>query len=133
MLPSENFYDNDIKVTTSTDVKQKVLGYLIEYRGYLVLVLIFVSYAIFNVIRGGSASAVTDFSDRSSATDSKDAKQNSKSIDVKPEGPFSADIQGAVEYPGVYIFEEGEQVIDLLTLAGGLTEDAAKLVDFTTG
>ncbi|WP_174730099.1 helix-hairpin-helix domain-containing protein [Mesobacillus harenae] len=35
-----------------------------------------------------------------------------------------ADIKGAVVKPGVYEMKEGERVVDLITAAGGVTEDA---------
>lgn len=50
-------------------------------------------------------------------------------VDEIPAAPVKysaimADIKGAVLHPGVYEIAEGKRVIDLVGLAGGLTEDA---------
>jgi competence protein ComEA len=60
----------------------------------------------------------------------KEALADSGGIEEKDDLPkqppavMMADIKGAVVHPGVYIVAEGNRVIDLIALAGGLAEDA---------
>lgn len=44
--------------------------------------------------------------------------------EVETVSNVSVDIKGAVAYPGVYEIEDDKKVIDVVTKAGGLTEDA---------
>ncbi|MBQ3307127.1 MAG: helix-hairpin-helix domain-containing protein [Bacilli bacterium] len=50
-----------------------------------------------------------------------DIKEEKKTIEEKY---LKVDIKGEVVLPGIYSLEEGSRVIDVITLAGGLTENA---------
>lgn len=63
----------------------------------------------------------------SGGIEEKEALADSGGIEEPPKQPpavMMADIKGAVVHPGVYVVAEGNRVIDLIALAGGLAEDA---------
>lgn len=54
-------------------------------------------------------------------------KEEISNVEIKEEikkAKFKVDIKGLVEYPGVYELSENARVIDVITSAGGLKEDA---------
>jgi competence protein ComEA len=58
---------------------------------------------------------------------SKELPENKQQLEPTPEkahAKIMVDIKGSIEKPGVYEALEGERVIDLITRAGGLTDQA---------
>jgi competence protein ComEA len=53
-------------------------------------------------------------------------KQGSKAQEIEATALFMVDVKGAVVNPGVYSVKEGDRVIDVIELAGGLQENANK-------
>lgn len=58
------------------------------------------------------------------STKSKDKVEIISAENTTPSGQISADIEGAVEKPGVYSLDSGSRINDLLILAGGLSASA---------
>lgn len=50
--------------------------------------------------------------------------EENKTLPQQPPAVMMADIKGAVVHPGVYVVTEGNRIIDLIALAGGLADDA---------
>lgn len=81
-----------------------------------------------NTVKTPSAATI----DQTILTTETTAEEQSNTVEQ-----IYVDIKGSVKYPGVYSVTQGQRVQDLLTKAGGLTEDAdtsqlnsaAKLVD----
>jgi len=86
------------------------MNYFYEYKKYFVIggiisfiVLVFISYVFLY-------------------EEEKITSPNTPSI-IEEIKPFYVDVKGAVKKPGVYLFQDGERVIDAIEAAGGLTKN----------
>ncbi len=90
------------------------------YKYFLILfcaIVIFVSVYVYN-----RSSTVTTSSDEKLTVTEEKEDVNNESDDST--STVFVDIKGAIASPGVYELETGKRIIDVINLAGGLTEDA---------
>ena len=92
--------------------KQIIIGII----SFIIIVSIS-SYFIYNYISNNK---------NNKSNDIVMSKKNIKKKDVKEDEHkyLSVDIKGEVVLPGIYSLEEGSRVIDVINMAGGLTENA---------
>lgn len=72
----------------------------------------------------GSENDLTEQHEEVVALDEGEEVENKDIPERAEESIIMADIKGAVVNPGVYKFQDGSRVIDLIELAGGLAKDA---------
>lgn len=101
--------------------KQILIGTLIG-----IVLIIFISIGVYSYVNNKTKEKnISLVVEKKKSTEEKNVEKNNNEIEqVEEKVIYQVDIKGEVIFPGIYSLEESSRVIDVINMAGGLTENA---------
>ncbi len=91
-----------------------------------IVLIIFISIGVYSYVnKKPKEKNINLVVEKKKSTEEKNREEDKKEIEQKEEKViYQVDIKGEVASPGIYSLEESSRIIDVINMAGGLTENA---------